>query len=110
MRGLLWSALLGIAALVLALASSHIARNGPDHGIYCAIGKVNGIDVYCPEPKRNGGWPAPYLFDSPGISIERQISFFEDDFRPGPFWANVAFYLLLLLGLQRVVARLRHRR
>jgi hypothetical protein len=86
-------------ASALAVGSSWIERDGPDHGIYCALGKVNGVDVYCPKPKRNGGWPAPFLFDRPGVSVEGQLAFVEDDLRPGPLAANLAFYLLLLLGL-----------
>ena len=88
-------------AVPLALLSSMYERFGPDHGVYCAIGKVNGVEVYCPEPKLNGGWPAPFLFDNPGISVERQLGFFEDDFRAAPFAADVAFYLLLLLSLAK---------
>lgn len=77
-----------------------IERRGPDHGVYCAIGKVNGIDVYCPELKLNGGWPAPFLFDVPGVSVEWTLSIGEDDFRMGPFVANVAFYFLILLLIE----------
>lgn len=74
-----------------------IERRGPDHGVYCAIGKVNGVEVYCPELKLNGGWPAPFLYDTPGVSVEWKLSIGEDDFRPGPYMANLAFYLLTLL-------------
>ncbi|HWH18883.1 MAG TPA: hypothetical protein VNT77_11245 [Allosphingosinicella sp.] len=98
-----------VLAALLALASSWIERRGPDHGVYCALGKVNGIDVYCPEPKLNGGWPAPFLFDKPGISVEWQLAFVEDDFRFWPFVANVAFYLLVLLGIGGAVRRARRK-
>jgi hypothetical protein len=83
----------------LALLSAMIERRGPDHGVYCAIGKVNGVEVYCPELKLNGGWPAPFLYDTPGVSIEWQLSIGEDDFRTGPYIANFAFYLLILLAV-----------
>jgi len=86
------------AAICLALGSSLLQRRGPDQGVYCAIGKVNGVDVYCPKPKLNGGWPAPYLFYREGVSVEWHLAFFEDDLRAWPFIADVSFYLWLLLG------------
>lgn len=90
-------ALATILAAGLAFMSSIIERRGPDHGVYCAIGKVNGVDVYCPELKLNGGWPAPFLFDRPGVSVEWKLSIGEDDFRAGPYLADAAFYFLILL-------------
>jgi hypothetical protein len=86
-------------AACLALLSAMIERRGPDHGVYCAIGKINGVDVYCPELKLNGGWPAPFLYDTPGVSVEWKLSVGEDDFRAGPYMANFAFYLLILLAV-----------
>lgn len=77
-----------------------IERRGPDHGVYCAIGKVNGVEVYCPELKLNGGWPAPFLYDNPGVSVEWKLSIGEDDFRAGPFVANLTFYFLMLLMIE----------
>ena len=96
-------------AVVLALGSGSLQRRGPDQGVYCAIGKVNGVDVYCPKPKLNGGWPAPYLFDREGVSVEWQLGFFEDDFRTWPFVADVSFYLLLLVIVESATRRLRNR-
>jgi hypothetical protein len=63
----------------------------------------DGFEIYCPKPVLNGGWPAPFAFDRPGISVEGNVSFPEDDFRPWPFAADIAFYYLLLLGLHRVL-------
>jgi hypothetical protein len=88
-----------VTALVLALGSSSAQQRGPDQGVYCAIGKVNGVDVYCPKPKLNGGWPAPYLFDREGVSVEWHLGFFEDDFRPWPYVADVSFYVLVLMSV-----------
>ena len=101
--------LLLLAASVLALGSSYLQRRGPDQGVYCAIGKVNGVDVFCPKPKLNGGWPAPYLFDREGVSVEWRLGFFEDDFRSWPFVADISFYLLLLLSAEKVNRALRKR-
>lgn len=95
-----------IAALALAIASSWIERLGPDQAVYCALGKsVDGHEIWCPEPVLNGGWPAPYLYDTPGISVERQLSFMEDSFRSGPFLANSAFFALLLIALRLVISK-----
>ncbi len=95
------------AALVTTLATMAVQRFGPDHGIYCAIGKINGVEVYCPKPKLNSGWPAPYLFDVPGISVEGALFIVEDDFRWGPFVADWAFFALGLLALVRGWERVR---
>lgn len=98
-------------ATTLALGSCAVQRHGPDQAIYCALGKsIDGHDIFCPKPVLNGGWPAPYAFDRPGISVENRIGFPEDDFRWWPFVADVAFYQLLLLGLMQAIARLPRRR
>lgn len=99
-----------IIAAVLAFASSMIERYGPDHGVYCALGKINGIEVYCPKLKLNGGWPAPFMYDQPGVSVEGQLFIAEDDFRGGPYIANISFYFLILLGLDTVATWLWRRR
>ncbi len=104
MRSPVRAALLFMLASALALASATIQRLGPDHGVYCALGKsIDGHDIYCPRPKLNGGWPAAFLFDKPGISVEGKLFPVEDDFRWAPFAADVAFYLLFLLGLARTI-------
>ena len=110
MRVVARSAALLVLALLLALTSCQVQRHGPDHGIYCALGKsVDGYDIFCPKPKLNGGWPAPFLFDRPGISVENALFVVEDDFRWEPFLADVGFYLALLLGARAVLARIRPR-
>ncbi|QPT11223.1 hypothetical protein [Sphingomonas paucimobilis] len=93
---------------MLAMGSCAIQRHGPDQAIYCALGKSrDGVDIYCPKPVLNGGWPAPFAFDRPGISVEGKIAFTEDDFRFWPFIADVAFYELALLALCRLMQRVR---
>ena len=83
-------------------------RHGPDQAVYCALGKsLDGYDIFCPRPVLNGGWPAPFAFDRPGISVEDRIGFPEDDFRPWPFVADVAFFVVILEALRRVTRRLR---
>ncbi len=98
------------AAGLFALGSCAIQRHGPDHAIYCSLGKSqDGFDIYCPKPVLNGGWPAPFAFDRPGISVEGKVSFPEDDFRPWPFIANIGFYYFVLLALHRSLQLLRRR-
>ena len=103
------TALLIVAALVLAFASARVARHGPDYALYCGFGVVNGVEINCPKPRLNGGWPAPYLFDRPGISVEDRLHWGEDEFRPGPFLADVGFYALGLLVIARVGRVVRRR-
>ena len=97
--------LLSVGAALWAFGSSVIERHGPDYGIYCALGTIEGVDVLCPKLKLNGGWPAPYLFDTPGVSREGRLAFVEDEFRPWPFVADLSFYLLLLLAFDRAARR-----
>lgn len=99
---------IGVGALLLAGASATIQRHGPDQAIFCALGKSKeGYDIYCPKPVLNAGWPAPYLFDRPGISVENSIGIPEDDFRLWPFTANIAFYWMLLAEMRKLSMRLR---
>ena len=105
-RGLL----VGLGAFLLTLASSWVERFGPDQAVYCALGKSSdGHEIWCPEPVLNGGWPAPFLYDRPGISVERQLSVFEDDFRAAPFFADFGCFALILLLLWQAVQKLRGR-
>lgn len=99
-------ALMLAGAPLLAVGSCSVERFGPDQAVYCALGKsVDGHEIWCPEPVLNGGWPAPFLFDRPGISVERKLGWPDDDFRLAPFIADCAFYLLLLMALRRIASR-----
>ena len=55
----------------------------------------------------NAGWPAPYLFDRPGISVENSIGIPEDDFRFWPLTADAAFYWLLLSAMCKIAMSIR---
>ena len=102
------SILMGIGAVVLAAGSATLQRHGPDQAVFCALGKsVDGHDIYCPRPVLNAGWPAPYVFDRPGISVENKIGIPEDDFRTWPLVADVAFFWLAVAALSRVGQALR---
>lgn len=106
MRWLGQALLILALATLAALASSWVQRFGPDHAIFCALGKsVEGYDILCPKPVLNGGWPAPFLFDEPGISVPNQLGFFEDHWRHGPFLADIAFYAWVAPGLIWALSR-----
>jgi hypothetical protein len=95
-------------AFVLALLSVEIERVGPEQGVYSNLCGPKA-DQLCYKQLLNGGFPVPYLFDAPGISVEDQLAFFEDRFRPGAFAIDVAIYFVLVAFVIQVVWRRRSR-
>jgi len=101
-----------IAAIVLTILSVDIERTGPEQAEY---GNLCGPEHSSPcyEPVLNGGFPIGFLFDNPGISVERQLAFIEDEFRMGAFFLDVAIYfaltLLAALAVRAAWTRLRRR-
>lgn len=98
--------LLAMVACLLTLASVLVERAGPELGEYGNLCGSDG-DHPCLEPMLNGGFPIPYLFDQPGVSVEGKLSFVEDTLRPGAFVLDVALYFSGLLLLAAFVSRLR---
>lgn len=92
--------LIGLAALGLTLASAKVVTTGDEVAQYGGEGTVSEMF----KPRELGGWPAPYLADSTATSVPHQIGL-EDDFRPGPFVASFAFWLLIVMGLDHVRRR-----
>ena len=92
MRHPLAQAALLLSALLLTVISSHLERKGPELAAY---GNLCGPthDQLCMQPRLHGGFPLAYLFDAPGISVEGQLSFAEDEFRTAPFLFDLAVYL-----------------
>jgi hypothetical protein len=105
--GIRGSAIALLFALALTLLSSLLARTGPELASY---GNLCGPshDQDCLEPLLNAGFPFAYLFDQPGISVERKLFFVEDEFRPIPFALNVAVYLILAFLLVQIAMQVRH--
>ena len=105
-RQLLLLAVAVAVALSLTLLSSVIQRNGPELASY---GNMCGpsSDQDCLEPVLNAGFPFGYLFDQPGVSIERQLFFVEDNLRPVPFALDFLAYLSLVALAFRLTGRLR---
>ena len=88
-------ALAVVLALALTLLSSLVERNGPELASY---GNLCGpsSDQDCLEPVLNAGLPLAYLFDQPGVSVERKLFILQDNFRPLPFTLDFLVYLSLV--------------
>ena len=88
-------ALAVVLALALTLLSSLAERNGPElasYGNLCGPSR----DQDCLEPVLNSGFPFAYLFDQPGVSVERKLFIIQDNIRPLPFTLNFLVYLSLV--------------
>jgi len=95
-------------ALLLTAISSNVERTGPElaaYGNLCGPTK----DQLCMKPRLNGGFPLAYLFDAPGISVEGQLSFGEDEFRTAPFVFDLVVYIAFIAAGAGVVRRVRVR-
>lgn len=91
-----------VAAFMIALATAAINPPTDERTMY-------GMDGTIEEnwrPREVGGWPAPYLADSPNTSVLHQVGI-EDVFRPGPFIATLSFWYLVVLGAGAILRRLR---
>lgn len=88
---LLRSSLALAPAVALTVLSSIVQQEGPELESY---GNLCGpaANENCYKPALKGGFPAPYLFDAPGVSIERQLSFGEDNLHPIAFALDTAVY------------------
>ena len=54
--------------------------------------------MHCYQPREAAGFPFPYVFDVPGVSVEHIVSLaMEDEFRLLPFLIDIWFYFLLLI-------------
>lgn len=104
MRRLLSLVALLLSALLLTGLSSNVERNGPELAAY---GNLCGAehDEPCMKQRLNGGFPWAYLFDSPGISVEGQLSFGEDEVRMYPLLADIAAYLAVIMVCAHVGRR-----
>ena len=99
-----------VLAITLAGLSVFVERAGPELAAYGNLCGPNG-NSDCMEPVLKGGFPFAYLFDAPGVSVEHQLSFGEDDFSPGAFTLDVLAYLVIVgLGLRSVHLRIRRAR
>ena len=88
-------------AITLALLSVFVEWVGPEVVQY-------GDSDYRPVLK--GGFPFAYLFDAPGISVERQLAFVEDKLFAGALILDIAIYFAVVLLPILVVSRRRSAR
>ena len=95
-----------VVALVLTCGSAGIRDDRDEVAVY---GNMGTLDENV-RPRLVGGWPAPFLADDTGTSVVSKLGL-EDDFRPGPFVADLAFWFVLLglarLGVTRIGSRSR---
>jgi hypothetical protein len=98
-----------IAAVTLALLSVSVERTGPELAEYGNLCGPRTSDP-CYEPVLKGGFPLAYLFDAPGISVEHQLAFVEDNLHPGALVVDIAVYFAITLTAILAVARYRSAR
>lgn len=94
-----------VSALTLALLSVSVERIGPElvqDGNLCG---PSGNDP-CYKPALKGGFPFAYLYDQPGISVQGQLAFIEDEFRVGGLILDIAVYFVLALPMLRMLQKL----
>jgi hypothetical protein len=97
-----------VAAVTLALLSAFIERTGPDLVQYSNLCVPPALSD-CYKPVLKGGFPVAFLFDSPGVSRERQLAFVEDELHVGALIADVAIYFVVLTALAWAFALKRSR-
>lgn len=89
--GMLKAILTITMALAISLATLGITVPTDERAMY---GHEGPIEQNL-QPREVGGWPAPFLADSPHTSVPHQLGL-EDDFRLGPFFETLSFWLLVL--------------
>jgi hypothetical protein len=93
-----------VIAIALTLWSVNVEQIGPELVVYGNLCGLSGFD-FCYKPVLKGGFPVAYLFDAPGISVERQLGFFEDNLSVGALVLDVAFYFAIVLLTMLAVLR-----
>ena len=91
-----------LLSVILTGVSITIQKVGPEVGMYGNVCGPSGNEP-CYQELLKGGFPIPYLFDNPGVSVRGQLSFFEDDFHVFPFILDNLFYIIVL-GLVLIIA------
>jgi hypothetical protein len=102
-------ALSTVLAIALSGASVFIEHNGPELAQYGNLCGPASNDP-CREPVLKGGFPVAFLFDQPGVSVEHQLAFFEDNLRIDAFALNTALYFVALVMLAYALSVSRKRK
>jgi hypothetical protein len=85
-----------VTAITLAFLSVRVERAGPELVAYGNLCGPSAADP-CYKPVLKGGYPAAYLFDAPGVSVERQLAFGEDELFVGALVLDIAIYFAITL-------------
>jgi hypothetical protein len=95
-----------VLAITLALLSACIERAGPELAQYGNLCGPRAVDP-CYKPVLKGGFPVAYLFDAPGVSVERQLSFGEDKLFVDALILDIALYFAIVLLAVTVASQCR---
>lgn len=95
-----------VLASTLAILSVLVERTGPELQQYGNLCGPTSNDP-CYKPVLKGGFPFAYLFDAPGISVERKLHFVEDTLRPAPLFLDIAVYFAVVLLAVQIGSRCR---
>jgi hypothetical protein len=95
-----------LAALALAFASFAYQRRGTE---LVVVGNVCGphADQLCLAPVLKGGFPLPFIYDSPGVSVEGKLALAEDRLYLSAFALDVLVYFVGILRIGRGLLRRR---
>ena len=91
-------------AVVLSVLSAFIERTGPEEASYRNMCGPSANDP-CLKPLLKGGLPIAYLFDQPGVSVEHQLSFTEDQVRIDALALNTALYFAAIVLAARLLRK-----
>lgn len=89
-------ALAFIAAVTLALLSVWVERMGPEQVAYGNLCGPTASDP-CYRPALKGGFPVAYLYDAPGVSVERRLAFGEDKLDRSGLLLDVILYFAMCM-------------
>jgi hypothetical protein len=84
------------SALILTVLSVFVERVGPEMVRY-------GDSDF--KPVLKGGFPVAYLFDMPGVSVERKLTFVEDILSTRALVLDIAIYFAIVLQATRAISR-----
>ena len=93
-----------MAAIALAVLSVYIQRTGPEQVVYSNLCGPTTSEL-CYKSVLKGGFPVAYLFDAPGVSVEDQLAFVEDNFHAWPFALDAAAYLAAIVLAHQLLRR-----
>ena len=93
-----------VLSITVAILSVNVERIGPEQIEYGNLCGSSGSDA-CYKPAYKGGFLVAFLVDAPGISVEYQLAFVEDNFYPWAFVLDVAIYFAVCMLVISLIAR-----